>query len=67
MRIEFRSHKDTKALGWDSMIKIRNAKEGLSRIQTFTVWDKTSPQLNFNCLNFRYLNLSGVISNNKHT
>jgi hypothetical protein len=25
MRIEFMSHKDTKAMGWDSMIKISNA------------------------------------------
>jgi hypothetical protein len=49
------------------MIKIRNAKEGLLWIQTFTVWDKTSLQLNFNRLNFRHLNLSGVVSNNKNT
>ena len=41
--------------------------EDLLRIQIFTIWDKASPQYNFNRLIFRHLILSVAVSDNKNT
>jgi len=47
--------------------KNQECQRGLFVDSTFTVWDKISPQLNFNRLIFKYLILSLAVSNNKNT